>query len=61
METDTSLLIALLVLVCLVILLLVLIYRKVLAIYEFYKPTMPPPASLRFTDSFLSTKALDKS
>jgi hypothetical protein len=55
METDTALLISLLVLVCFVILLLVLIYGKVLAIYEFYRPTTPPPASLRFTDSFLST------
>jgi hypothetical protein len=56
METNEALLITLLVLTIVMFLFVLIIYGKVVAIFEFYRPEIPPPASLRFTDSFLSTK-----
>jgi hypothetical protein len=56
METNEALLITILVLVCAMFLFILIIYGKVVSIFEFYKPETPPPTSLRFTDSFLTTE-----
>jgi len=52
-NTETGLLIAILVVTVAILLFLIEIYRKVLYIFEFNAPEAPPPASFRFSNSFV--------
>jgi hypothetical protein len=56
MDTDTALLIAILVVVVLMGIGMIDMYRRIVAIYRFYGPEEPPPAELRFGESFLKKK-----
>ena len=60
MDLTTGLLIAILSVVVLIALGIIEVYRKTLAIFRFYGPESPPPASLRFGGSFLTHGTVDK-
>jgi hypothetical protein len=57
-STETNLLIGILVIVCVILLFSIEIYKKILAIFEYYTPDTIPPADLLFSKSFL--KPVDK-
>lgn len=54
MEIVESLSIAILVFVILTFIIVCLIYYKILELFEFSIPEVPPPPGLRFSDSFLT-------
>jgi len=55
-DVDQGILIAVLVIVCLIFIFQIELYRNILAIMVYYSPDAPPPAELRLSSSFLSSK-----
>jgi len=55
-DVDQGILIAVLVVVCVIFIFQIELYRNILAIMVYYSPDAPPPAELRLSSSFLSSK-----